>query len=100
MASEIRVPRLGWSMEQGVFLGWRKREGDRVEPGDILYELEGERAAQEIEALDAGILHIAPSAPAAGETVPVGALLGYLANANETIVWDEPTQTPTAAPIA
>lgn len=100
MASEIRVPRLGWSMEQGVFLGWRKREGDRVEPGDILYELEGEKAAQEIEALDAGILHIAPSAPAAGETVPVGALLGYLANANETIVWDEPTQTPTAAPIA
>ena len=39
MAAEIRVPRLGWSMEEGTFLGWKKGEGESVAVGEILYEL-------------------------------------------------------------
>jgi pyruvate dehydrogenase E2 component (dihydrolipoamide acetyltransferase) len=78
MAIPVTVPRLGWTMEQGVFVGWRKQNGDEVRPGELLFELEGDKAAQDIEALDAGILHVPADAPRAGETVAVGAVLGYL----------------------
>lgn len=84
MAFEIRVPRLGWSMEQGTFLGWLKKDGDRVNAGDVLYELEGEKATQEIEATDAGILRIPTESPTAGTVVPVGSLLGFLVKAGES----------------
>jgi len=76
--NEIRIPRLGWSMEEGVFVGWLKRDGEQVAIGEPLFELEGEKAAQEIESVDAGRLHIAKNGPSAGDEVQVGALLGYL----------------------
>ena len=41
MAIEIVVPRLGWSMEKGNFGQWLKRDGERVEQGDMLFVLEG-----------------------------------------------------------
>ncbi len=83
MAVEIRVPRLGWSMEEGTFLGWLKQEGDAVKSGDVLYELEGEKATQEIESLDVGVLRIPANAPTPGSVVAVGALLGYLVGDGE-----------------
>lgn len=75
---EIRIPRLGWSMEEGTFVGWLKQSGDEVAAGDPLYELEGEKALQEIESVDAGTLYIPPDAPQPGSVVSVGGLLGYL----------------------
>lgn len=86
MPNEIRVPRLGWSMETGVFVRWLKADGDAVKVGDALYELEGEKATQEIEAVDAGVLRIPADAPAPGTEVAVGALLGYIAAKDEAIV--------------
>ncbi|MFN9719246.1 MAG: dihydrolipoamide acetyltransferase family protein [Planctomycetota bacterium] len=85
MAFEITIPRLGWSMEEGIFGGWRKNEGDFVRRGDILFELEGEKALQEIEALDEGILKLTPNGPSPGAVLKVGAVIGYLAAANETV---------------
>ncbi len=78
MAKEIRVPRLGWSMEEGVLVRWLKQPGEEVAEEEPLFELEGEKAVQEIGSLDAGILYLPPDAPAVGSTVLVGALLGYL----------------------
>ena len=98
MAAEIRVPRLGWSMEEGTFLGWKKRAGEIVTVGEILYELEGEKATQEIESLDAGVLHIAPTCPPPGTVVPVGALLGCIAAAGEAVHWPA-AATTAAAPV-
>jgi pyruvate dehydrogenase E2 component (dihydrolipoamide acetyltransferase) len=95
VAIPITVPRLGWTMEQGTFLAWRKQEGEAVRPGEPLFELEGDKAAQEVEALDGGILRIPPDAPRPGDTVPVGAVLGYLLAAGEAPPWE---QTPAAAP--
>lgn len=94
MAHEVRVPRLGWSMEEGVFVGWRKRDGDRVKVGDVLFELEGEKASQEIESLDEGILRITPDGPKEGAVVLVGALLGYLVSEGETFVPRDSTPFP------
>lgn len=78
MPIDIRIPRLGWSMEEGTFVGWLKQPGDAVAVGDPLYELEGEKALQEIESIDAGMLYISPEAPPPGSVVAVGSLLGYL----------------------
>ena len=61
MPFEISIPRLGWSMEEGTFAGWRKEAGDAIRRGDILFELEGEKALQEIEAVDEGVLAITVS---------------------------------------
>lgn len=85
MPFEIVIPRLGWSMEEGTFLGWLKSEGTTIKPGDILFELEGEKASQEIEAVDGGILRFAPDAPAKGAVVPVGKVIGYLLAVGETL---------------
>ncbi|MEX0792231.1 MAG: dihydrolipoamide acetyltransferase family protein [Pirellulaceae bacterium] len=78
MAHEIRLPRLGWSMEEGTFQGWLKQAGDTVQVGDPLFELEGEKALQEIESVDAGILYIPPDGPQTGDDLAVGTLLGFL----------------------
>jgi len=78
MAFEIRVPRLGWSMEEGTFVGWRKNAGDPVRAGEVLFELENDKATQEVESIDAGFLHIPSGAPRDGDVVRVGDLLGFL----------------------
>ena len=83
MAIEIVVPRLGWSMEEGVFSEWLKQPGEEVVPGDMLFVLEGEKAAQEVESFDGGLLSIPAGAPQPGDTVQVGQLLGYLLAAGE-----------------
>jgi pyruvate dehydrogenase E2 component (dihydrolipoamide acetyltransferase) len=94
MAGEIRIPRLGWSMEEGTFVGWLKQDGDPVQVGDALYELEGEKATQDIEATDAGILRIPPDAPPPGTVMPVGALLAYVLADGEAPPWlAEPATT-------
>ena len=89
MPHEIRVPRLGWSMEEGTFIRWLKNEGEEVRPGEPLYELEGEKALQEVESIDAGTLRISPQCPESGMTVAVGALLGCLAAPGEVLPWEQ-----------
>ena len=84
MPHPIQIPRLGWSMEQGTFVGWLKNSGDDVQPGESLFTLEGEKAIQEIEAVDAGTLHFDATNPAEGDIVPVGAVIGYLLAVGET----------------
>jgi len=100
MAADVTIPRLGWSMEEGVFAGWLKQPGDVVRPGDALFVLEGEKAAQEVEALDGGVLHVAPDAPHPGQTVPVGRLIAKLCAPGERPAWAPaaPPRAPNTAP--
>ncbi len=78
MAYEVKLPRLGWDMEEGSLAAWLKQDGEFVNAGEFLFSIEGDKAVQEIEALDSGYLHIPPTSPKIGEKVPVGTLLGYL----------------------
>jgi pyruvate dehydrogenase E2 component (dihydrolipoamide acetyltransferase) len=78
MPFEVVMPRLGWTMETGALGQWLKKEGERVEAGELLFTVEGDKATQEVEALDSGILRIPPDAPPPGKEVPVGTVLGYL----------------------
>ena len=93
MAIEIVVPRLGWSMDEGTFVEWLKADGQSVQAGDMLFVLEGEKAAQEVESFDSGILHIPAKAPQSGETVLVSQVLGFLLAEGE----EPPEFTPTVA---
>ncbi len=100
MAIEITVPRLGWTMEEGVFVGWLKPAGARLRPGELLFALESDKATEEIEALDGGILHIPTEAPAPGTVVKVGQVLGYLLADGEAAPQAGPAPPPAAAPQA
>lgn len=85
MPIEVIIPRLGWSMEEGKFVAWLKQDGELVQAGEALFGIEGDKAVQEIESIDRGILRIAPKAPAPGETIHVGDLLGYLLSPGEEL---------------
>ena len=78
MSIEITVPRLGWSMDEGVFSEWLKREGEWVDKGQMLFVLEGDKAAQEIESFDEGTLCLTPASPQPGDVVKVGQTIGLL----------------------
>jgi len=59
MAEVIRMPRLSDTMEEGNIVSWLKSEGDSVEPGDILAEVETDKATMELESFNEGtLLHI------------------------------------------
>ncbi len=85
MAIEILVPRLGWSMDEGTFSKWLKQEGELVQEGDALFELESDKATQEVESFDGGILRLSADAPQPGEVVVVGQCLGYLCEPDEPL---------------
>lgn len=103
MAIEITIPRLGWSMEEGVFAGWLKQDGEPVRAGDPLFSLEGEKATQDVEAIDDGTLSIPADAPIAGAKVVVGAVIGYLLHdgesAAQTLIATEHASEPTISRI-
>ena len=71
-------------MEEGKFLEWLKQDGDFIKEGDLLFTLESDKAAQEVEAIDSGFLHISPDGPEPGDTIKVGHVLGYLLAEGET----------------
>ncbi len=98
MAVEITVPRLGWSMEEGIFREWLVAEGAPVQPGQALFVLESDKAAQEVESFDAGILAVPQGAPAPGERVVVGQLLGFLLGEGEAVpAYRQPESSPPPA---
>ena len=71
-------------MEEGKFLAWLKKDGDFIKEGDPIFTLESDKAAQEVEAIDSGLLHIAPNGPKSGDVIKVGHVLGYLLAEGET----------------
>ncbi len=76
MAIEVLMPRLSDTMEEGKILRWLKKVGDKVEVGDIIAEVETDKADMEMEAIDAGVL--AETRVQEGEAAPVGAVIAVL----------------------
>lgn len=75
MSIEIRIPRLGTTMEDGILGGWLVADGAHVEEGAALYSLETDKAAEDIAAPASGILRIIAKP---GESYPVGELIAML----------------------
>jgi pyruvate dehydrogenase E2 component (dihydrolipoamide acetyltransferase) len=78
MISKVIMPKLGQTMEEGVIAQWAKKEGDRVEKGDILLEITTDKATLEVESYASGFLRkiIAQE----GETLPVTQVIAYIAD--------------------
>ena len=76
MATEITMPKLSDTMEEGTVLKWHVAAGDRVSRGDIIAEVETDKAAMEMEAFDDGVV-TALKVPE-GETVAVGTVIAIL----------------------
>jgi pyruvate dehydrogenase E2 component (dihydrolipoamide acetyltransferase) len=81
--TKVVMPKLSEAMETGKIIKWLKKEGDRIQGGDILAEVETDKADVEMEAFGAGVLR--KILVAAGETAPVGSLIGVIAEPNEDI---------------
>lgn len=80
MAEIIRMPRMSDTMEEGTIVGWMKNEGDAIEPGDLLAEIETDKATMEFESLWEGVLlHIAIKDGA----VPVEGIIAVIGEAGE-----------------
>jgi pyruvate dehydrogenase E2 component (dihydrolipoamide acetyltransferase) len=89
MAIEVVVPRLGWSMDEGTFGEWLKRDGEFVKAGQALFVLEGEKSAQDIESFDQGILRIPSDGPRPGDIVKVGQVLAFLVEDGEAAPFEK-----------
>ncbi|WP_417621234.1 biotin/lipoyl-containing protein [Parasphingorhabdus sp.] len=75
MATEILLPKLGFSMTEGQVAEWLIADGGEVKEGDLLFLLEADKSTNEVEAPASGTLKIV--APV-GETIPVGEVIGYI----------------------
>ena len=107
MATVVAMPKLGFDMAEGLLVRWVKREGEPVEKGEILAEIETDKATVEVEATRGGVLR--SQVVAEKTSVPVGAPIAVLGTADEPIdlqaLLGEPAASaspavPAAAPIA
>ena len=75
MTTQVLLPKIGFSMNEGVLARWLVEDGATVAAGQPLYEMESEKSIQEVEAPASGKLRILA---AIGETYPVGTVLGEI----------------------
>jgi len=83
MAEIIRMPKMSDTMEEGVIAGWLKKVGEEVKSGDILAEVETDKATMELESYDDGfLLHIGINE---GESVPVDGVIAIIGEKDEDV---------------
>ena len=72
---EVIMPKMGDAMEEGTLLEWKKQDGETVALGDVIAEIETDKSNVEIEAEDAGVLHVKAEA---GAVLPVGTVIAVI----------------------
>ena len=102
MATELKMPALSPTMEEGTLAKWLVKEGDKVSSGDILAEIETDKATMEFEAVDEGTL-AKILVPEGTDNVKVGAPIALLAAEGEQVdasspVRAEPVEAPSTSP--
>jgi pyruvate dehydrogenase E2 component (dihydrolipoamide acetyltransferase) len=95
MALEVTLPRLGQGMESGTIVRWLKSEGDQVEKGDALYELDTEKVTQEVEADASGVL--LKILAQEGEEIEVGKRIAVIGEEGEDVPTGEAEEDAAAA---
>src|SRR5438067_4929490 len=98
MAVEIKVPSVGESITEGILSRWLKKDGDAVRSGEPLFELETDKATQEVSSPTDGVLHISVKE---GSQVTIGSVVGSVeaqARAKPRKADGEPSARP--APVA
>jgi pyruvate dehydrogenase E2 component (dihydrolipoamide acetyltransferase) len=93
MAETITMPKLGFDMREGVLVRWVKTEGEPIQKGEVLAEIETDKATVEVESSAAGVVRKLLANQ--GDVVPVGAPIAIIGAPNETI---EASAAPAATP--
>jgi len=102
MPIDILMPALSPTMEKGNLTKWLKAEGDRVKSGDVIAEIETDKATMEVEAVDEGILTNI-LVPAGSQDVAVNAVIARIAGDDEastSVKASSPAQVSPPAPLA
>lgn len=89
--TEIHMPRLSDTMEEGVIAAWRKQEGDRISRGEVVADIETDKAIMELEAYDEGVLE--KVLVSEGQTVPIGTPIGLLGDGSGSAAAAAPAET-------
>ena len=103
MIIEIKMPKLGETMEEGVISKWRKKEGEKIEKGEILVEVMTDKANFEVESPGSGFIRRILAKEE--ETVPVTKVIGYLSSSMDEEIPAAPVvvpfmaQEPTIQPV-
>ncbi|MFN8451018.1 MAG: biotin/lipoyl-containing protein [Anaerolineae bacterium] len=104
MAQEIKMPNLGSDMEEGILLNWTKQVGEAINEGDVIAEIETDKATVEVPATASGTIIKLIGEP--GQTLKVGSVIGYVgaqgenAPANGASNGGAPKPAPTQASAA
>ena len=96
MATEITMPKLSDTMTDGSFIAWRKSVGERIERGEVIAEVETDKAVMELEAFASGVL--LKTMAKGGETVPVGTVLGLIGEPGELTAEAQPASASAVQP--
>ena len=96
MATEVLMPQMGYDMTEGTVVKWVKQEGDAVSKGEVIAEIETDKATVEMEAEAGGVLR--RIAVGEGATVPVGQVIGVIGAADEEL--PDPAADAPPAPAA
>ena len=83
MATQVKMPKLGQTMEEGTILTWLKREGERVTQGEPLVQIETDKVVWDVEASASGLLHTIVARE--GEKIPVGNPIAVIATEGEVV---------------
>lgn len=94
MAKEVIMPKFGFTQEVGVIVAWLKNEGDEVEAGDPIMEVETDKITMEVEAPATGILAGVRGQP--GDAIPVTEIIAYILAPGEALPADSPSAQPAA----
>ena len=99
MATTVIMPQMGYDMREGTVVRWHKREGDDVARGDILAEIETDKATVEMEAFSPGIL--GKIVAEEGRTVPVGDPIAVIVSPGEALPeLEKPAVTPPSPAVS
>ena len=96
MPNQVTMPRLDKDMEEGRIATWHRAEGDKIAKGDVLFEIETDKAAVEVEAEHDGHLH--HIALPSGESAPVDSVVAWIYAADEEV--GSPPEAPAPAPAS
>ena len=98
MATKIILPKLGQTMEEGTIVEWVKKEGEAISRGDVIFQVESDKAVLEVESKDKGVLR--KILVDKGVKVPILTPVAIIGEANEDIsaLLAAAGPTPAAAP--
>ncbi len=96
MPTEIYIPKMSDHMERGTIIRWLVKDGERVQKGQVLLEMETDKAVGEIEAPDTGLLRGVRAGD--GTEVPVGEIIAYILQPGESLPTSSRQDQPSPQP--